>query len=53
MTEIELNNECIQNAGIDLKRYTYNELTAIREAMRIYSNRKLKIMKLDKKVKQT
>lgn len=43
MTDKELKDECMENAEIDLRRYSNNELTQIREAMRMYADRKLKL----------
>lgn len=43
MTDSELKDECMENAEIDLGRYSYKELTQIREAMRMYADRKLKL----------
>ena len=43
MTDNELKDECMENAEIDLRRYSNKELTQIREAMRIYADRKLKL----------
>jgi len=43
MTDKELKDECLIKAEIDLGRYSYNELTQIREAMRIYTECKLKV----------
>lgn len=43
MTDNELKDECMENAEIDLRRYSNNELTQIREAMRMYADRKLKL----------
>lgn len=43
MTDSELKDECMENAEIDLGRYSYKELTQIREAMRMYAERKLKL----------
>lgn len=43
MTDNELKDECLENAEIDLRRYSNKELTQIREAMRIYADCKLKL----------
>ena len=43
MTDKELKDECMENAEIDLRRYSNNELTQIREAMRMYADRKLNL----------
>lgn len=43
MTDNELKDECMENAEIDLGRYSYKELTQIREAMRMYADLKLKL----------
>ena len=43
MTDKELKNECMENAEIDLCRYSNSELEQIREAMRMYAERKLKL----------
>jgi len=43
MTDLDLKNECMEDAEIDLTRYTNKELTQIREAMRMYAERKLKL----------
>ena len=43
MTDLDLKNKCMEDAEIDLTRYSNNELTQIREAMRMYAERKLKL----------
>jgi hypothetical protein len=43
MNDKELKDECMENAEIDLRRYSNSELTQIREAMRMYAERKLKL----------
>lgn len=44
MTDNELKEDCLQEAGIDLGRYSYDELTNIKDALRRYSNAKLKLL---------
>lgn len=51
MTDNELKDECMENAEIDLRRYSNNELTQIREAMRIYADRKLKLFAIPDVIK--
>lgn len=43
MSDLDLKNECMEDAEIDLTRYSNSELTQIREAMRMYAERKLKL----------
>jgi len=47
MTDNELKEYCLQEAGIDLGRYSYNELNAIKDALRRYHNAKLKLLSID------
>ena len=51
MTDNELKNECMENAEIDLRRYSNKELTQIKEAMRIYADCKLKLFAIPDVVK--
>ncbi len=51
MTDLDLKNECMEDAEIDLKRYSNNELTQIREAMRMYAERKLKLFAIPDVIK--
>ena len=53
MTDNELKDECMENAEIDLRRYSNNELTQIREAMRMYADRKLKLFAIPDVVGQS
>lgn len=46
MTDNELKEHCLQEAGIDLGRYSYNELNVIKDALRRYHNVKLKLLSL-------
>jgi len=46
MTDNELKEHCIQKAGIDLGRYSYNELNLIKDALRRYHNAKLKLLSI-------
>lgn len=43
MSDLDLKNECMEDADIDITRYSNSELTQIREAMRMYAERKLKL----------
>lgn len=43
MSDLDLKNECMEDAEIDITRYSNSELTQIREAMRMYAERKLKL----------
>jgi hypothetical protein len=42
MTDTEIKEECLKEAGMDLGSYSYSELQTIFEAMRRYHNAKLK-----------
>ena len=44
MTDNEIKEDCLQQAGIDLGRYGYKELTEIKDALRRYHNAKLKLL---------
>lgn len=44
MTDNEIKEECLQEAGIDLGRYSHTELTEIKEALRSYHIAKLKLL---------
>lgn len=46
MTDNELKEHCLQEAGIDLGRYSYNELSVIKDALRRYHNAKLKLLSI-------
>jgi NADH pyrophosphatase NudC (nudix superfamily) len=46
MTDNELKEHCLQEAGIDLGRYSYNELNVIKDALRRYHNAKLKLLSI-------
>ena len=43
MNDKELKDECMENAEIDLRKYSNNELMQIRDAMRMYADRKFKL----------
>jgi histidinol-phosphate/aromatic aminotransferase/cobyric acid decarboxylase-like protein len=43
MTDNEIKEDCLQEAGIDLGRYSHKELTEIKDALRRYHNAKLKL----------
>jgi len=47
MIDNELKEHCLQEAGIDLGRYSYNELNVIKDALRRYHNAKLKLLSID------
>ena len=51
MSDLDLKNECMEDAEIDLTRYSNNELTQIREAMRMYAERKLKLFAIPDVIK--
>lgn len=53
MTDLDLKNECMEDAEIDLTRYTNKERTQIREAMRMYAERKLKLFAIPDVSKQS
>ena len=44
MTDNEIKEDCLQEAGIDLGRYSYTELTEIKDALRRYHKTKLKLL---------
>ena len=44
MTDNELKEECLQEAGIYLGRYSYSELIDIKDALRRYHEYKLKLL---------
>jgi hypothetical protein len=44
MTDNEIKEECLKEAGINLGRYSYSELTEIKDALRRYHNAKLKLL---------
>jgi hypothetical protein len=44
MTDNELKEDCLQEAGIDLGRYSHTELTEIKDALRRYHQAKLKLL---------
>jgi len=44
MTDNEIKEDCLQEAGIDLGRYSHKELTQIKDALRRYHNAKLKLI---------
>ena len=46
MTDNELKEHCLQEAGIDLGRYSYTQLTEIKDALRRYHNTKLKLLSI-------
>ena len=46
MTDNEIKEDCLQEAGIDLGRYSHTELTEIKDALRRYHNAKLKLLGL-------
>ena len=46
MTDNEIKEYCLQEAGIDLGRYSYKELTEIKDALRRYHNTKLKLLSI-------
>lgn len=46
MTDIELKEQCLQEVGVDLERYSYNELNLIKDALRRYHNAKLKLLSI-------
>ena len=53
MTDNELKENCLQEAGIDLGRYSYNELNLIKDALRRYHNAKLKLLSISDVVGQS
>ena len=46
MTDNEIKEDCLQEAGIDLGRYSHTELTEIKDALRRYHNAKLKLLRI-------
>ncbi len=44
MTDNELKEHCLREAGIDLGRYSHTELTEIKDALHRYHNAKLKLL---------
>ena len=52
MTDDELKEHCLQESGIDLGRYSYNELNIIKDALRRYHNAKLKLFSISDVVGQ-
>lgn len=46
MTDNELKEHCLKEAGIDLGMYSYNELNVIKDALRRYHNAKLKLLNI-------
>jgi hypothetical protein len=44
MTDNEIKEECLKEAGIDLGRYSHSELTEIKDAFRRYHNAKLNLL---------
>ena len=44
MTDNEIKEDCLQEAGIDLGRYSHSELNEIKDALRRYHNTKLKLL---------
>ena len=46
MTDNEIKENCLQEAGIDLGRYSHTELTEIKDALRRYHNAKLKLLSI-------
>jgi len=46
MTDNEIKEDCLQEVGIDLGRYSYNEMAQIKDALRRYHNAKLKLLSI-------
>jgi hypothetical protein len=46
MTDNEIKEDCLQEAGIDSGRYSHKELTEIKDALRRYHQAKLKLLSL-------
>jgi hypothetical protein len=46
MTDNEIKENCLQEAGIDLGRYSHTEMTQIKDALRRYHNAKLKLLSI-------
>jgi hypothetical protein len=46
MTDNEIKEDCLQEAGIDLGRYSYNEMAQIKDALRRYHSAKLKLLSI-------
>ena len=44
MNDDEIKQECLRESGIDLGRYSYTEITEIKDALRRYLNAKLKLL---------
>ena len=44
MTDDEIKEDCLMKAGIDLGRYSYTEMTQIKDALRRYTQAKLKLL---------
>lgn len=44
MTGNEIKEDCLQEAGVDLGRYSYKEMTQIKDALRRYHSAKLKLL---------
>jgi hypothetical protein len=51
MTDDEIKEDCLTEAGIDLGRYSYTELTQIKDALRRYSQAKLNLLTIPVVVK--
>lgn len=46
MTDNEIKEDCLKEAGIGLGKYSYTELTEIKDALRRYHNAKLKLLSI-------
>ncbi len=44
MTDNEIKEDCLQEAGIDLGRYSHTEMTEMKDALRRYHQAKLKLL---------
>ena len=44
MTDNEIKEDCLKEAGIDLGRYSHTEMTEIKDALRRYLQAKLKLL---------
>jgi hypothetical protein len=53
MTDNEIKEDCLQEAGIDLGRYSHTELTEIKDALRRYHQAKLKLLGIADVVEQS
>ena len=53
MTDNEIKEDCLQEAGIDLGRYSHSELNEIKDALRRYNNTKLKLLGIADVVEQS